>query len=248
VGFPRSGTTLLDTILRSHSKIEVVEEQPTLKAAEALLRSIGYSDLANNIVPPKLLTDARKTYEAEFYQHIGGYTPGSVYIDKLPLNLLRVPLIHLLYPQAKFIMALRHPMDTILSCWMQNFKLNPAMANMVDLERVAEFYCVAMKLFKIYRAQYNLSVHQIRYEDLLEGISEEISALLNFLDLDWETQMESYQVTALKRGRISTPSYSQVVQPIYKDAKFRWLNYEKYLDEYIEQVKPWVNEFRYGDH
>jgi len=248
VGFPRSGTTLLDTILRSHSKIEVVEEQPTLKAAEALLRSIGYSDLANNIVPPKLLTDARKTYEAEFYQHIGGYTPGSVYIDKLPLNLLRVPLIHLLYPQAKFIMALRHPMDTILSCWMQNFKLNPAMANMVDLERVAEFYCVAMKLFKIYRAQYNLSVHQIRYEDLLEGISEEISALLNFLDLDWETQMESYQVTALKRGSISTPSYSQVVQPIYKDAKFRWLNYEKYLDEYIEQVKPWVNEFRYGDH
>jgi hypothetical protein len=88
-------------------------------------------------------------------------------IDKLPLNLLQIPLIQQLYPRAKFILALRHPLDTILSCWMQNFKLNSAMANMVELDRIVEFYCVAMETFKICRAKYNLNVHQIKYEDLL---------------------------------------------------------------------------------
>jgi hypothetical protein len=169
-------------------------------------------------------------------------------IDKLPLNLVQIPFIQQLYPQAKFILALRHPLDTILSCWMQNFKLNPAMANMVELDRIVEFYCVAMETFKICRAKYNLNVHQIKYEDLVESVSGETSTLLKFLDLNWEDQMENYQTTALKRGRIKTPSYSQVVQPIYKDAKYRWLNYEKHLKQYIEQVEPWIDEFGYSNH
>ena len=250
VGFPRSGTTLLDTILRSHSKIEVVEEQPTLTNAKLFLQKNGYNDLEGNILPAELLAEAKAVYKAEFNKHIVEAHTGSVCIDKLPLNLLQVPWIQQLYPQAKFILALRHPMDTVLSCWMQNFKLNPATANMVDLERVVEFYCIAMDTFKICRAKYNLSVHEIRYEDLLEDLSGETSALLKFLDnkLDWEPQMKNYQETALKRGRIATPSYSQVVQPIYKDAKYRWLNYEKYLKKYLNQINPWIGEFGYSKY
>ena len=246
VGFPRSGTTLLDTILRSHSRIVVVEERPAINAANILLKNNKYDDLAGNIVPPQLLMEAKKAYETEFSKHIDKVISGFTYIDKLPLNLLQVPLIQQLYPQSKFILALRHPMDTILSCWMQKFKLNPAMANMVNLDRIVEFYCVAMETFKICRAKYNLSVHEIRYEDLLEDLSGETSVLLKFLDLDWEIQMENYQETALKRGRINTPSYSQVVQPIYKDSKYRWLNYEKYLRKYVAEVEPWIDEYGYS--
>ena len=58
--------------------------------------------------------------------------------------------------------------------------------------------------------------------------------------------MEKYQDTAIKRGRINTPSYSQVVQPIYKDAQYRWLNYQKYLEQYFDKVEPWISEFRYN--
>ena len=163
----------------------------------------------------------------------------------MPLNILDTPLIHQLYPQAKFILALRHPMDTILSCWIQNFKLNPAMANMVDLDRIVEFYCVAMEIFQICRSNYNLSVHEIRYEDLIDNLSEETSLLLNFLDLEWQSGMENFQDTALKRGRIKTPSYSQVIQPLYKDSKYRWLNYEKYLFQYLDQINPWIKQFAY---
>ena len=244
VGFPRSGTTLLDTILRSHSSIDVVEEQPLVSSAKAFVEKLGYSEIGQDL-PQEVIDGARKAYITELDKHRKPTQNNSIFIDKLPLNLLQIPLIQQLYPRAKFILALRHPLDTILSCWMQNFKLNSAMANMVDLDRIVEFYCIAMETFKICRAKYNLSVHQIKYEDLLEDLRGETSALLKFLDLNWEDQMENYQKTALIRGRINTPSYSQVVQPIYKDAKYRWLNYEKHLRQYFTQVEPWVDEFRY---
>jgi hypothetical protein len=128
---------------------------------------------------------------------------------------------------------------------MQNFALNPAMAVMADLDQTVDLYCLGMETFKKSWTDYNLSVHPIRYEDLLENLAEETTALLQFLDLDWEPQMKNYKDTAIKRGKINTPSYSQVVQPIYKNAKYRWVKYEKYLNKYLEQVTPWITEFGY---
>ena len=136
-------------------------------------------------------------------------------------------------------------MDTILSCWMQNFKVNMAMANMVDLHRIVEFYCVAMEFFKLCRTNYNLNVHEIRYEDLINNFQQEVHGVLQFIDLKWEPAMENYRDTALRRGKINTPSYAQVVQPIYKEAQYRWLDYQKYLEQYLGQVKPWLLEFGY---
>ena len=245
VGFPRSGTTLLDTILSSNTKIEVVEEQPVLLAAESFLRQNGHNDFSGQLITPELNLEAQKIYRREFNKYIDTTSVDKVYIDKLPLSLLKAPLIHQLYPDAKFILALRHPMDTILSCWMQNFKLNAPMANMVDLDRIVDFYCVAMEIFKICRTYYNLNVHEIRYEDLINNFQKESEAVVQFLNLQWEPEMDNYQDTAIKRGRINTPSYSQVVQPIYKDAQYRWLNYQKYLEQYLKYVKPWISEFRY---
>ena len=71
---------------------------------------------------------------------------------------------------------------------------------------------------------------------------------MTFLDLTWETKMEDYRATALKRGRINTPSYSQVSQPIYKEAKYRWVNYKEYLDKYSDQIEPWIQEFGYVEN
>tara|TARA_B110001450_G_C17210724_1_gene315312 strand:- start:99 stop:494 length:396 start_codon:yes stop_codon:yes gene_type:complete len=128
---------------------------------------------------------------------------------------------------------------------MQDFELNAAMANMVDLDRIVDLYCIAMETFKICRTEYDLNVHTIRYEDLLEDLKGESSALLKFLDLKWESKMEDYRSTALKRGRINTPSYSQVSQPIYKEAKYRWINYRSYLDKHSKKIDPWIKEFGY---
>ena len=247
VGFPRSGTTLLDTILRSHSVIEVVEEQPTTNVAQKFIYENFNDDIVNQLLPLRIASGARKAYRDELKKHLKGVNPASVIIDKLPLNLIKTPLIKNLYPEAKFILALRHPMDTIFSCWMQNFKLNPAMAVMVDLGKTVDLYCLGMETFKKSWTDYNLNVHLIKYEDLLENLTQETTALLEFLELEWEPQMKNYQKTAVKRGKINTPSYSQVVQPIYKTAKYRWLKYEEYLNPYLEQVRPWIREFGYMD-
>ena len=245
VGFPRSGTTLLDTILRSHSAIEVVEEQPAVALANQSILKSGNIASPGQILPSSVFDEAKKAYKKEFYKTIEKPSPEKVYIDKLPLNLLEVPLINALFPEAKFLLALRHPFDAILSCWMQNFKLNAAMATMVDLDQIVKLYCLAMETFKTCRIKYKLNVHTIKYEDLLEDIKGESTPLLKFLDLNWEIQMTEYRSTALKRGRINTPSYSQVSQPIYKDAKYRWINYKNYLDKYSDVIEPWIDEFGY---
>ena len=243
VGFPRSGTTLLDTILRTHSRITVIEEQPMVqKVSETLggLRDVS----AAETVDSDRLSVARESYLKELSRHT--LVPEeSLVIDKFPLNLLRAPLISQAFPEAKFILALRHPLDCILSCWMQNFRLNAAMANMVDLDRIVDFYCVAMKIFKLSQERYGLNVHRIRYEDLIEDFETASTSVLEFLGLEWEIALLNYQATALARPKINTPSHSQVIKPIYKTASYRWKHYEKHLEKYKSQLSLWIEEYGY---
>jgi hypothetical protein len=168
-------------------------------------------------------------------------------VDKLPLNILQLPLINQVFPNARYIIALRHPLDCVLSCWMQNFKLNPAMANMVELKRIVDFYDTAMSILKLSKERYSLDIHRIRYEDLVLDFEENVTNLLTFLGLEWEEELRSYQKTALARGRIKTPSHSQVIKPIYKTASYRWKNYEKYLNPFKRQLEPWLRDYGYLD-
>jgi len=170
----------------------------------------------------------------------------QILVDKLPLNILQLPLINQVFPNARYIIALRHPLDCVLSCWMQEFKLNPAMANMIELERIVDFYGVAMSILKLCEERYSLDTHRIRYEDLVLDFEGNVSSLLTFLDLKWEEKLRSYQKTALARGKINTPSYSQVIKPLYKTASYRWKNYEEYLEPYKSRLAPWIKEYGYS--
>ena len=243
IGFPRSGTTLLDTILRTHSKIDVIEEKAMLSKAQLYLgNKLSIVDIEN-------LTNEQLDIAKEIYfKELGNFVStksGSCVIDKLPLNIKDVPIIHKLFPAAKFILVLRHPLDSILSCWMQLFRLSPAMANMVELDRIVDFYGKAMTVLELSEKRYSLNVHRIRYEDLVLDMKFEVSNLLMFLELDWENELEDYQETALKRGIINTPSYSQVIEPIYKTASYRWENYRKPLEKYFIKIEKWTTKFGY---
>ena len=243
IGFPRSGTTLLDTILRTHSKIDVIEEKAMLSKAQLHLgNKLSIVDIEN--LTNEELANAKEIYFKELEKFVSTKSGGCV-IDKLPLNILDVPIIHKLFPTAKFILALRHPLDSILSCWMQLFSLNPAMANMVELDRIVDFYGEAMTILELSEKRYLLNVHRIRYEDLVLDMKLEVSNLLMFLELGWENELEDYQETALKRGIISTPSYSQVIEPIYKTAIYRWEKYRKPLEKYFVKIEKWTTKFGY---
>ncbi len=244
IGFPRSGTTLLDTILRTHSNIDVLEELPMLRKMNAGLGDIqSVSKIeAMDYTAVKI---ASGFYLEELKKHIEVGKKQTI-VDKLPLNVLHLPLINQVFPNARYIIALRHPLDCVLSCWMQNFQLNPAMANMVELKRIVDFYDTAMSILKLSKERYSLETHRIRYEDLVLDFEDNVTNLLTFLGLEWEEALRNYQKTALAREKINTPSHSQVIKPIYRTASYRWKNYEKYMRPYKSRLVPWIKEYGYS--
>lgn len=244
IGFPRSGTTLLDTILRTHSRIDVVEEQPMVGKMSVALGNPHKVTMVESLSESDVRVATRAYFE-ELERH-SQLCDDILVIDKLPLNILQAPLINRIFPGARYILCLRHPLDCVLSSWMQNFELNPAMANMVDLDRAVEFYCVAVEIFELSRKRYQLNTHEIRYEDLIEDFETEASNLLSFLGLDWEPELHNFQMTAKSREAIRTPSHSQVIKPLYRNASFRWKHYEDYLDKYIPQLAPWIKKYGYS--
>ena len=243
IGFPRSGTTLLDTILRTHSKVEVSEEIPITIKMNRKLGSLTDIALIEDI-DEAAAKIASNFYIEELEKHIT-LNKDCIAIDKLPLNILELPLINRIFPKAKFILALRHPFDCVLSCWMQDFKLNPAMSNMTDLDRITDFYATTMEILLLCEERYSLNIQKIRYEDMVIDFKKNVSNVLEFLSLDWEEKLVTYQNTAYSRGRINTPSYAQVVKPLYKTASYRWKNYEKHLYELNQRLEPWVSKFGY---
>jgi tetratricopeptide (TPR) repeat protein len=243
IGFPRSGTTLLDTILRSHSRISVLEEEPMMKNV------IDHFGADKSIIDIEMLEDSEiEELRSLYLTVLSTLLPvqsGTCVIDKLPLNILQVPLIHALFPRARFILALRHPLDCVLSCFMQTFSLNPAMANMVRIERIAQYYCIAMEQLSLAQSRFEIELHTLRYESLVINMQEEVAPLLSFLGLEWEDTLKSYTKTAQARGLIGTPSYSQVIQPLYADATDRWRNYEKELSPVFDMLRPWIKTHGY---
>ena len=243
IGFPRSGTTLLDTVLRTHSEIEVVEEQWMVSNIEQkLTKSLNTNQIEN--LAERFLNKARNLYFSELSKHTN-IKNNSRTIDKFPLNILNIPLINKVFPEGKYILALRHPLDCILSNFMQNFKLNVAMANMLEIDQIVKFYCLSMHIFELCHKRYNLDVHKIKYEDLINDFENEVYSLLKFLNLDWEQALVNFHLTAKKRKVINTPSYSQVIQPIYKDSTYKWKSYSNQLEKYFQNVEYWVEKFGY---
>ena len=163
----------------------------------------------------------------------------------MPLNIAHAGLIHRLFPEAKFILALRDPRDCVLSCFMQTFLPNDAMANFLTLEDAAKFYDFVMDLWKQYEGMLPLTVHRVRYEDVVSNFDESVRSLLQFLGLPWDDAVSHYQDTAMKREQIRTPSYHQVVQPIYKRASGRWLNYRIQIQPVLGILEPWAKQFGY---
>ena len=104
-----------------------------------------------------------------------------------------------------------------------------------------------MEILSLSQKRYSLNIHRIRYEDLVLDFEGEVLNVLAFLNLKWEEDLRNYQKTAISRDRIRTPSYSQIVKPIYNTATYRWKNYEKYLDSFKQRLEPWLSDYGYLD-
>lgn len=242
VGFPRSGTTLLDTFLMGHPDIVVLEEEPMLGAAQAIvgdvtrLPELNEGDIAR----------ARAAYFGSLDERIDRNDDHLV-VDKMPFNMLGAALIHRLFPGASIIFAQRHPCDVVLSGFMQSFHLNEGMASFLDLANSADLYDAAMTLWTRSRTSLPLNVHDLVYERLVEDTQRELRPLIEFLGLEWRGELLDHQATAAKRGTIITPSYDQVTQPINNKAMGRWTKLQNEMVAVLPILLPWARRLGYTD-
>ena len=246
VGFPRSGTTLLDVILDSHPGIQILEEKPAVSAIGKSLQSMpgGYPGAMAELTPPAI-EELRNVYFRTADRFIDR-EPGKVLIDKLPLNTIRTGLILRVFPAAKFIVAVRHPCDVCLSCFMQDFKINDAMASFFTLEDSARLYDKVMRLWQQYVRVLPHSYCVVRYEDLVDDFEAQTRRLLRFVGVDWNDAVRQYHQHAVQKRNISTPSYRQVTEPIYKRACNRWRRYAEQLEPIMSVLEPHIEHFGYG--
>lgn len=241
VGFPRSGTTLLDTILMGHSDTHVLEEIPLI---ETVANAVG--DLTR---VGELNADEVAAMRALYFEELAKASPappGKLVIDKNPLSMVRMPLIHRLFPDAKIILAMRHPCDVVLSCYMQNFKPTESMSSFLDIANAARTYDRIFAYWQKCREVLPLDVHMLRYEAMVEDVESEVRPLFEFLGLDWQSSVLDHQKTARERGYIRTPSYAQVTEKVYSSASGRWQRYRQYMNEVLPILQPWAETYGYS--
>ena len=240
LGFPRSGTTLLDTMLMGHPKVQVLEERPLIARVE---REVGGLERLPDLTSAEIVK-LRDSYFHEARRWIK-LRDDSLLVDKFPLHLNKVPYIHRLFPDARFILALRHPLDVLLSCYITNFRLNNAMANFLDLSTAAWVYDQSFGFWEQSRDLMRVNFHQVAYERMIGNADAELRPLFEYLGLEWNEDVLDHQQTAAGRGVITTASYSQVTEPLYTRAKGRWTRYRKWLEPVMPVMNPWIQRHGY---
>jgi tetratricopeptide (TPR) repeat protein len=226
VGMPRSGTTLTEQILASHSRVAPGGELSALPAASYRILDLSadrepYPHGLKTVGAASLATLATQYLEQLDKLDTGGRRV----TDKLPFNFMHLGLIPLLFPNARIIHCRRDPMDNCMSCYFTSFSEEIQFTN--DLGRLGAYYADYHRLMKHWKQVLPIRVFDLRYEDLVSNTETAIRELLSYCDLDWDDAcLKFYQV---ERG-VRTPSRWQVRQPIYRNSVARWRNYERYLE------------------
>ena len=228
VGVPRSGSTLLEQILASHSHVEGTRELTYLPALawEIVARANpeGGSNYPDPIAP--LDRDALAALAARYLALTGGERKlgRPRFVDKMLSNAGHVGLIHLMFPGAAIIDARRHPLGCGFSCYKQLFARGVEFS--YDLEEIGLYYRSYFELMEHMDAVLPGRVHRVHYERLVENPEAEVRRLLDYCGLPFENGCMRFYDNARV---VQTISSEQVRQPIYADAIDQWRNYEQWL-------------------
>ena len=196
--------------------------------------------------PADLVMRARQVYLDELSRHVPPSFWGLV-VDKHPMNMLRLAVLHALFPKSKVIFAQRHPCDVVLSGYMQSFRLNHAMASFLDLADAADLYDASMTMWTRSREAVPQPVHTVVYERLVADPGAELRPAVEFLGLNWSDDLLDHQTTAKSRGLITTASFDQVVEPLNSAPSGRWRRYRKHLEPVLPVLLPWAERLGYTD-
>jgi tetratricopeptide (TPR) repeat protein len=244
VGFPRSGTTLLENVLATHPQVVSLEEKDCFAP-----ESVAYMASASGLERLAKISSPDSAREREYYWanvRKNGVEPrGRIFIDKMPLSSLLLPVISKLFPNARILFARRDPRDVVLSCFRRRFGMNPAMYQLLTLDGAAGYYDAVMRLSEIYRQLFRLPRHVVRYESLVEDFEGTARAACDFLGIEWSQELTDFAARARSRG-ISTPSAAQVARGLNRDGQQVWRRYREQMAPVLPLLDRWVREFGYS--
>ena len=223
LGMPRSGSTLIDQIISSHSKVDGTQELPNIIKIAAELNTIKQDSYPEVL---KKLDDLQLTKFGKDYISETKWARGVApfFIDKMPNNFIHIGLIKTILPNAKIIDTRRDPMDTCFSCFKQFFARGQLFT--YSLEDLGNYYSDYIRAMNHWHSVYGKDIFTVHYDNVINETEETIRELLDYCDLSFEKEcLEFY-----KSSRpVKTPSAEQVRQPIYKSGLNYWKNYEKHL-------------------
>lgn len=234
VGLPRSGTTLLDRMLGAHPETQVLEEFDTLRMAESAIAA-GRSP-----------AEARQVYWDYVDRHIE-LAEGRMVIDKNPLHAPHLDVLPKVFPDARVIIALRHPYDAALSSYMQDFRLNPASVHFLDPGSTATLCARLLTMMQLFEQACPEQAIRLRYEDLVTDFQGEVTRVLQGIGLDWHGDVSEYAARAARTGMVTTPSYEQVTKGLYSSSIGRWQRYAAWLGPFREEIGPLLPYFGYDE-
>jgi len=246
VAFPRSGTTLLELTLDAHPLLRSMDERPFIQNAldDMVALGIRYPEQLGRLSTAQL-DQIRTAYWGRVSQKVRLDT-GQRLVDKNPLNLLRLPVIRRLFPHARILFAIRHPCDVLLSCYMQHFRAPDFALLCADLRTLGVGYRRTLDFWYQQAQLLQPAAREIHYEGFVGSFEAEVRATSDFLQLPWDDGMLAPASHARSKGFISTPSYSQVVQPVNQKAVGRWRHYERHFTTVLPELQPYLERWGYS--
>jgi len=229
LGLPRSGSTLIEQILASHSLIEGTQELPNILA---ISRDIKLIDPKNGY-PNNLLSLDQSSFTDLGRKYIDetkwARSSKPFFVDKMPNNFVHIGLIKLILPRAKIIDARRNPMDACFSCFKQYFAKGQHFT--YDLDDIARYYKDYIRLMDYWKKLFPNEIFTINYEDIINNPNDRIEDLLDFCNVEFEENCLNFHQS---KRPVKTASSEQVRQPMYKSGLDYWKNYVNHLETLIK--------------
>ena len=248
-GHPRSGTTLLEQVLDSHPEIVCAEETHILHDEAYLPLSRGFSPECSVLevlesAPVSQLFQSRENYFRYTGLFLNQSLNDKMLVDKNPALNVLIPAVARIFPEAKFLVALRDPRDVCLSCFMQPLSPNPVSSAYLTLDGTVTQYLSVMGFWRTILPRLHNPFLEVRYEELVEDLKTVSRRTLEFLGVGWDERVVRFDEHARSKP-LRSPSYAEVIKPVSKRAMGRWQNYRQHLEPYLARLEPMLKALGY---
>ncbi len=249
LGFPRTGTTLLEQALAAHPGLVDSPERAVFSRdiVPVMHQLQGQGPLTLDVlreIPRERLIQQRQRY-LDVHEAIQGEPlAGRVHLDKNPNHTSLIAGLCRLFPESRFLFAVRDPRDVLVSVYLRYFPLTEFSAGLLTLGSACQMYASDMNIWLRMRELLAVNALEVKYEDTVTDLPGQARRALEFLGLEWDEQVLNYrQHTASKV--VNSPSHDTVREPVYRRAIGRWKNYERQMGKYFERLTPYLRTFGY---